>query len=213
MERLIAEMLALAREDERRAPQTERIDLDDLLSDLRRDLPLLGPRDYTVDNLTGSLEADPDRLAQVLRNLVRNAVTHTAEGGKITVTATAFDDRVRFEVTDDGPGIAPEEAAHLFMRFYLIGGWAHPRPGRLRPGPCNRERDRHRARRQNLGRADIRDRRTVVSRVPGYRAEQSDRALKQGLEPESAGGRLTPRLRGADATRMRPAPPEAVANM
>ena len=118
MERLIAEMLALAREDAGAVLQTMPIDLDDLLSDLRRDLPLLGPRDYTVDHLTGSLEADPDRLAQVLRNLVRNAVTHTAEGGKITVKATALGDRVRFEVTDDGPGIAPEEAAHLFKRFY-----------------------------------------------------------------------------------------------
>ena len=130
MERLIAEMLALAREDAGAALQTEPIDLEDLLSDLRRDLPLLGRRDYTVGKLTGTLEADPDRLAQVLRNLVRNAVTHTAEGGKITVSVTALGDRARFEVTDDGPGIAPEEAAHLFKRFYRSAdGRARDRDG------------------------------------------------------------------------------------
>ncbi len=87
-------------------------------------------RDYTVGTLTGTLEADPDRLAQVLRNLVRNAVTHTAEGGKITVSVTALGDRARFEVTDDGPGIAPEEAAHLFKRFYRSAdGRARDRDG------------------------------------------------------------------------------------
>ena len=130
MERLIAEMLALAREDAGAALQIEPIDLDDLLSDLRRDLPLLGRRDYRVGELAGTLEADPDRLAQVLRNLVRNAVTHTAEGGTIAVTATAIGDRVRFEVIDDGPGIAPEEAAHLFERFYRSAdGRARDRDG------------------------------------------------------------------------------------
>ena len=118
MERLIGEMLALAREDAGAALQREPIDLDDLLDDLRRDLPLLGRRDYRVGELGGTLDADPDRLAQVLRNLVRNAVTHTAEGGTIEVSVVAEGDRVRFEVIDDGPGIAPEDAEHLFERFY-----------------------------------------------------------------------------------------------
>ena len=127
MERLIAEMLALAREDAGASMQAESIDLADLLSDLRRDLPLMGRRDYRVAELGGTLVADPDRLAQVLRNLVHNAVAHTAEGGAIEVAATAVGDRVRFEVIDDGPGIAADEAAHLFQRFYR--------------GPGARERD------------------------------------------------------------------------
>ena len=127
MERLIAEMLALAREDAGASMQAEPIDLADLLSDLRRDLPLMGRREYRVTELGGTLVADPDRLAQVLRNLVHNAVAHTAEGGAIEVAATAVGDRVRFEVIDDGPGIAADEAAHLFQRFYR--------------GPGARERD------------------------------------------------------------------------
>ena len=118
MERLIAEMLTLAREDAGGALDRRTITVDDLLDDLRRDLPLLGPRDYRVAEFGGAIEADPDRLAQVLRNLVSNAVNHTEPGGKIAVRVAANGDRLRFEVEDDGPGIAAEEAARLFERFY-----------------------------------------------------------------------------------------------
>ena len=49
----------------------------DFFEDLRRDLPLFGEREFHVEPVDGVLEADPDRLTQVLRNLVRNAVSHT----------------------------------------------------------------------------------------------------------------------------------------
>jgi two-component system OmpR family sensor kinase len=118
MDGLIGEMLALAREDAGRSLDTRVVAVDDLLDDLRRDLPLLGPRNYEVERLGGTLEADPDRIAQVLRNLVRNAVTHTETVGRIEVRASGNGDRIRFEVIDDGPGISTEQAAHLFERFY-----------------------------------------------------------------------------------------------
>lgn len=118
MERLISEMLALAREDAGRSLDRRTVPVGDLLDDLRRDLPLLGPRDYRVPTLDGTLEADPDRLAQVLRNLVRNAVTHTEPGGRIEIRAVPKGDRLLFEVEDDGPGVPEDEAAHLFERFY-----------------------------------------------------------------------------------------------
>ena len=118
MEGLIGEMLTLAREDAGRSLEPRRFPVDDLLDDLRRDLPLLGPRDYEVARLDGTMEADPDRVAQVLRNLARNAVAHTSTDGHVEILASADGDRVRFEVIDDGPGIDPDEAAHLFERFY-----------------------------------------------------------------------------------------------
>jgi two-component system OmpR family sensor kinase len=118
MERLISEMLTLAREDAGRSLELRRVEVPDVLDDLRRDLPLLGPRDYSVSRLAGTLEADPDRLAQVVRNLVANAVAHTSEGGRVEVRTVADGSRLRFEVGDDGPGIPPDEAAHLFERFY-----------------------------------------------------------------------------------------------
>jgi signal transduction histidine kinase len=63
--------------------------------------------------------ADPDRLAQVLANLVRNAVTHTPEGGAVLVQLGELrPDRVTVDVSDTGIGIAPEERERIFERFY-----------------------------------------------------------------------------------------------
>lgn len=118
MERLIGEMLTLAREDAGRSLDIREVAVDDFLDDVRRDLPLLGPRHYEVDHLGGTIAADQDRLAQVLRNLARNAVAHTDSDGTVVVRARSLGDRLRIAVEDDGAGIAPDEAAHLFERFY-----------------------------------------------------------------------------------------------
>ncbi|MDQ6773743.1 MAG: HAMP domain-containing histidine kinase, partial [Candidatus Dormibacteraeota bacterium] len=62
--------------------------------------------------------ADSDRVAQVLTNLVRNAITHTPEGGAVMV-ATGDDGRWAWvSVTDTGVGIAADELARVFERFY-----------------------------------------------------------------------------------------------
>ncbi len=118
MERLVAEMLTLASEDSGGPERRERVDVSDLLSDLRRDLPLMGRRNYDVAEVGGTIEADPDRLAQVFRNLLGNAVAHTREGGCVSVHALPLGDRIRFEVRDDGPGFGAAEAERLFDRFY-----------------------------------------------------------------------------------------------
>ena len=122
MERLVAEMLTLASQESEGSLRDQDVDVSDLLSDLRRDLPLMGQRDYSVAELSGTVRADPDRLAQVFRNLLRNAVAHTGEGGRVEVLASVTGDRVRFEVIDDGPGFDAGEADHLFDRFYRTDG-------------------------------------------------------------------------------------------
>lgn len=118
MERLVAEMLTLASEDSGGPERREHVDVSDLLSDLRRDLPLMGRRDYEVAEVGGTIEADPDRLAQVFRNLLGNAVAHTEPGGSVSVHAFPLGERIRFEVRDDGPGFGSAEAERLFDRFY-----------------------------------------------------------------------------------------------
>jgi signal transduction histidine kinase len=68
------------------------------------------------------LLADPDRLAQALRNLARNAIEHTAaETGlvRLEVDRQALD-QVRFAVVDDGLGIPPGERERIFERFHRI---------------------------------------------------------------------------------------------
>ena len=53
----------------------------------------------------GVVQADPDALAQAIRNLVRNALEHTSFGGTVQLSAESHDDRIVFAVEDDGPGI------------------------------------------------------------------------------------------------------------
>jgi two-component system OmpR family sensor kinase/two-component system sensor histidine kinase BaeS len=62
--------------------------------------------------------ADPDRLAQVLRNLVTNALRHTPPGGTVTLSAGRDEGDLVLVVADTGEGIAPEELGHVFDRFW-----------------------------------------------------------------------------------------------
>jgi two-component system OmpR family sensor kinase/two-component system sensor histidine kinase BaeS len=64
------------------------------------------------------VEADPHRLAQVLRNLLVNAVRHTPAGGAVTVSASTRANEVEVAVSDTGEGIAPEDVPHVFDRFW-----------------------------------------------------------------------------------------------
>ena len=119
MERLTDDMLTLAKAERGGLLQTRRVPLDDFVEDLRRDLPLLGSRHYSVESkLHGDLEADPDRLAQVLRNLVTNAVRHTAADGHIDISIGSENGSAVFAVSDDGTGIEPDQLGRIFDRFH-----------------------------------------------------------------------------------------------
>jgi signal transduction histidine kinase len=67
-------------------------------------------------------DADPARLAQVLRNLLANAIAHTPPGGSVLLTARGEEGRVAFTVRDTGEGIAPEHLPRVFDRFYRVDG-------------------------------------------------------------------------------------------
>lgn len=66
------------------------------------------------------LHADPLRLAQILGNLVENALRYTPAGGSVTLSAAVVGapQMLRLTVADTGPGMAAEEAARIFERFY-----------------------------------------------------------------------------------------------
>ncbi|MBP2017757.1 signal transduction histidine kinase/CHASE3 domain sensor protein/DNA-binding transcriptional MerR regulator [Symbiobacterium terraclitae] len=63
------------------------------------------------------IQADPDRLTQIVSNLVSNAVKYTREGG-VTITVSADGDRVELSVADTGIGISPSDQKRIFEKFY-----------------------------------------------------------------------------------------------
>ena len=120
LDRLVGDMLTLASAEAGELIEPRPIDLAGFLEDVRRDLPLFGDRDFRMTAVEGTLEGDPDRLNQVVRNLVRNAVSHTDPGDRVDVSARAVDGSLEIDVTDTGPGIPADELDRIFERFHRL---------------------------------------------------------------------------------------------
>jgi signal transduction histidine kinase len=84
--------------------------------------PGSGGVDVRGPDLAGSVlvRADARRLAQILRNLLRNAITNTPAGGRVTVEVTAMPARVAITVADTGHGIPPEHLPLIWERFHRV---------------------------------------------------------------------------------------------
>jgi heavy metal sensor kinase len=123
MGRLVEDMLLLARAGEEGFLRPSVIELRPFLRDLARGLADAASRRLEVGAIPELLvEGDEDRLAQALRNLLRNAIAHTGENGLIRLGVERRDDRLRFVVDDDGPGIPPDQRAAIFDRFHRLDG-------------------------------------------------------------------------------------------
>jgi signal transduction histidine kinase len=112
---VVNEFLEFAR---RPAPRLEAVVLGALFDEIRELTTVPGGAAIAVDAAEGlAVRADAVQLRRVLLNLVRNAVT-AARGGRVQIGATAEADRVRVEVRDDGPGVAPELREKIFTPFF-----------------------------------------------------------------------------------------------
>jgi two-component system sensor histidine kinase BaeS len=96
----------------------------DLADVVRTTADLLGPvaeeRDITIDVVgePAPVNADPDRLQQIVVNLITNAVKFTPAGGRITITTGTSSGSAILKVADTGPGFGDDELPHLFERFW-----------------------------------------------------------------------------------------------
>ena len=119
--RLVDDMLLLARSERHSFLRRTSIDLPTFIADLWRTSTDGHQREFDLGPVPpGTLSADPDRLAQALRNLVDNAIAHTtAPGGRVGLEITVLSGAsVRFTVSDDGPGIPEPERERVFERFH-----------------------------------------------------------------------------------------------
>jgi two-component system, OmpR family, sensor kinase len=115
VERLVEELLALARLDEGVGPARREFDAAAFL----REAVSTAPGDAAPAEVAeGRIDADPDMIARVIRNLVENARRHAGPAGTVRVTSVAVGEHLRIEVDDNGPGIAPAERERVFDRFH-----------------------------------------------------------------------------------------------
>ncbi len=117
------DLLLLVKTEQTQSLRIEPIELPAYVGELWDGMTLVASRRFQLGAVPeGVLAADPDRLAQALRNLVGNAIEHTAdERGLVRMRVeTGAPGRIRFLVEDDGPGIPPQERERVFDRFKRI---------------------------------------------------------------------------------------------
>ncbi len=122
---LVDDVLALARAESGELRLDLRpVDVSEVVTQVSETLAPLARRErklslaHTSEPGLPPVLADRDRLAQVLTNLVRNAINHTPDGGLISVGASTSDGKVLVTVSDTGIGMAPEDLPQIFDRFY-----------------------------------------------------------------------------------------------
>jgi signal transduction histidine kinase len=120
--RLVTQLLDLSRLESGAVPlDRQEFAIEPVLVHAVRESKLHAPDvEMTVQVEPNSLAADgdPERVHQVVANLLENAVRHSPEGGAVRVRARRGPRGVRIEVLDDGPGIPDDEATRVFERFY-----------------------------------------------------------------------------------------------
>jgi two-component system, OmpR family, sensor kinase len=121
--RLVDDLLLLAQSERADFLRPRTIELAPFVEDVWDGLSHTAERQFELGPLpSGWLTADPDRVAQALGNLVRNAIDHTPEpSGRVRLEVQQLgSDRIRMAVVDDGPGIPSAELERVFERFHRV---------------------------------------------------------------------------------------------
>jgi signal transduction histidine kinase len=123
MRRLVADLLLLARTDAGRVSARSPTDLASVVMDAAAELePISEGHEITVEAEPAIVEGARDELLRMASNLIANAIRHTPAGTEVHAAVSVHDGEAELAVTDDGPGVPPELAPHVFERFVRGGG-------------------------------------------------------------------------------------------
>lgn len=125
---MINDFLSLARLEEAKIQLSKKsFDLRTLISEVVSDAQVLSEyENIHVINGSAMVFADPDKIGQVMTNLISNAIKYSPNKGKIIVEFKLLDDEVTVSVTDHGIGIPLKHQARLFERFYRVDNGTVP---------------------------------------------------------------------------------------
>jgi signal transduction histidine kinase len=132
MTRLVADLLFLSAEDAHERLECQTVSLDNLVTAAAERARVLLPAADSVTVLANdptTVQGDHDRLAQMLWNLVENAVNHSGPGSSISLSLRNRGCLAEVVVSDNGVGIPPEHLPHLFERFYRVDRARRHDPG------------------------------------------------------------------------------------
>ena len=122
--RLVADLLLLARADEQvLSVEREKVAVDEILETLVRDMEAIAESKGIVlkrELAHGEVQADPQRLRQLLAILLDNALKFTPAGGTVTVRSRRQGSRWALSVSDTGPGIPEDAQGRVFDRFFRV---------------------------------------------------------------------------------------------
>jgi signal transduction histidine kinase len=119
MSRLVSDLLLLARADAGRVSARQECDLAEVTAGAIAEVrPVAGEHELVLETAEPvAVEGNPDELHRMVANLLENAVRHTPDGTRVTITVTREDGWARLDVCDDGPGIPPGMEEQVFGRF------------------------------------------------------------------------------------------------
>jgi signal transduction histidine kinase len=131
MNRLVGDLLLLARADAGRLDAHRRCDLAEIAGEAAAEAaPLMGDRELVVDNDKPlRVEGSPDELHRMVLNLLDNAAHHTPAHARVELRLRAEGGDAVIEVADDGPGIPGEMREQIFSRFVRGSGPSDTAPG------------------------------------------------------------------------------------
>jgi two-component system OmpR family sensor kinase/two-component system sensor histidine kinase BaeS len=126
MSRIVEDLQTLSLAEAGQLPLHRRLfDVGDLIADLETSFTGLAEsqgisllRQVSRESGQLEMEADPDRVFQVLSNLLANALRHTHPGGHVVLRAEPIERGIRISIEDDGVGIPPEDLPFIFDRFW-----------------------------------------------------------------------------------------------